>query len=99
MKKIDRFKIKFKRRVFKIFIVSIIVVFVFKLLDIQRINLNKEKELLDLKIKTQIKINENNILQQQIDSGMSDEFIENYARQKLNMAYPEERIFSIISKN
>ena len=75
----------------------IIVIFLIKLLDIQQKNIKKENELQEIKSKTEAKIRENESLQNKIDSGFTDEFVENFAREHLNMSYPNERGFTIIS--
>ncbi len=89
--------IKLRRKAFKLFMISIIVIFLIKLLDVQQKNIKKENELQEIKKKTEAKIRENEDLQNKIDSGFTDEFVENFARENLNMSYPNERGFTIIS--
>lgn len=53
----------------------------------------KEQELAELQIQVQQQTQENQELQQLIDSGDEDAFVERIAREKLGYARPNERVF------
>ena len=98
MKSVKIFKTKLKRFLLKISIILLIFVFVLKLLNLQNTNIKKEKELEELNKKVEDKIKENEYLNQQIRSNMSDSYKEKYARENLDMIKAGERVVFDVSK-
>lgn len=94
-------KIRKKKRrkiFFKLVLIFFICVIVFKLVMIQ-INISKkQRELNELNQKVSYQTEQNDILKQQINSGITDEYIEKVAREKLNLVSPFERIFVDVTR-
>ena len=89
---------RFKKLVFRLFFVVFAVWLVFNLVGVQTSISKKSHELdaLREKVKTQTKKNE--LLQQQLDFGITDEYIAKVAREKLNLVSPLERVFIDVAK-
>ncbi len=87
-----------KKNLFKIFIIILTVIFILKLIKLQNNNIRKEKELAEINKKVEDQIKENQYIQKQINSNMSNEYKENYAREELNMIRPNERVVFDITK-
>ncbi len=82
----------------KILIFSLILIFLFKLINIQNKNIKKQKELEEYEKKLSGKIKENEKIKKEIKEGMSDKYKEEYARRELNMAKAGERIIFDVTK-
>lgn len=86
---------------FRFLLKSFVVLFVFYFL-IQFIVMgaqirDKQQELATLKLQAQEQRLTNDELQNLLDSGLTDEYIERIARDKLGLAYQGERVFIDIS--
>lgn len=91
-------KNKFKHRLFtkKIFKLAVVLFFVFmsaKIFLIQAQNLESKEELQTLQKKLDNLVAENKNLENQIEMGLTSEFVEKTARNKLKMVSPQERVF------
>lgn len=93
-------KVKKKRRwILNLSILLILFILIFQLIVIQINILDKKNELSSLQEELSSLQSQNDSLQSQIDNGLSDSYIENVAREKLNYVSPFERIFiDIIGK-
>lgn len=92
------FKIKLKRVLTKFLIVFLIIFFIFKLVEIQKKNMLKEKELKEYNKKIEEQTKKNEYLKSQMNSKVSDEYKEKYAREKLDMTKVGERVIYDITK-
>lgn len=86
-------KIKLRRMILKLSLVFLILLFTYKLINIQSINIKKEKELKELNNKISTNIKNNEILKKQIKFNVTDDFKESYARKNLDMIKNGERVF------
>jgi len=93
MKNFTIFSIYFRRLLLKVFIVSLSVIFLFRLVKLQNNTMKKETEIKGLTEKLEEKVKENEVLEKQIEKGVSDKATEEYAREKLNMIKKGERVF------
>lgn len=91
-------KIKLKRILTKILILFLIAFFVFKLIDIQKRNIKKERELKEYNKKIEEQIKKNEYLKDQMNSKVSDDYKEKYARENLDMTKVGERVIYDITK-
>lgn len=98
MKNFKILKTRLIKILIKILISFLILVFLFKLINIQNKNIKKQKELEEYEKKVSDKIKENEKIKQEIEKGMSDEYKEQYAREELNMAKAGERIIFDVTK-
>ena len=89
-----KFKKLFSRLLFVIFAMWL----VFSLVGIQTNISKKSHELNALKEKVKNQTQKNELLQQQLDFGITDEYIARVAREKLNLLFPLERIFIDVAK-
>ena len=92
--------IKRKRRKFVLRLLFVICVMwlVFNLVSIQASISKKHRELNVLKEKVSIQTKQNELLQRQLDFGITDEYIAKVAREKLNLLSPLERVFVDVAK-
>ena len=58
----------------------------------------KQRELGVLREKVDVQIHQNQSLQKQLDFGVTDKYIAELARKKLNLVLPSERIFIDVTK-
>ncbi len=98
MKNFKLLKTRLIKILIKILISFLILVFLFKLINIQNKNIKKQKELEEYEKKVSDRIKENEKIKQEIEKGMSDEYKEQYAREELNMAKAGERIIFDVTK-
>lgn len=91
-------KNNFKQKKILKFLLKLFVLSYFTFLSFQACcyiinNLKKEKELDSLKRNLNSKVYDNEKLKQQIETGFTDELIQQKARDELNMVGPYERVF------
>lgn len=101
---VKRKKSNFKKNIFIKKILKLIIIVFFLLVSIKIYltfikNLKSEEELQNLNKKLSEIIAENNQLEQQINIGLTDEFVEKKARYNLGMIAPGERVFFNITTN
>lgn len=92
------FNIKLKRILVKFLILFFIIFFIFKLIDVQKKNIKKEKELKEYNKKIEEQTKKNEYLKTQMNSKLTDEYKEKYAREKLDMTKMGERVIYDITK-
>lgn len=98
MFKVRNSRQKSKRWIFKIFLVFFAVCVIVQLVGVH-VNISKKhKELNVLREKLDVQIQQNQLLQKQLDFGVTDEYIAKVAREKLNLVIPSERIFIDVTK-
>lgn len=98
MFKVRNSRQKSKRWIFKMFLVFFAVCVVIELVNVH-INISrKQKELNALREKLDVQVQQNQLLQKQLDFGVTDEYIAKVAREKLNLVLPSERIFVDVTK-
>lgn len=91
-------KRKFSRWIFRIFLIFCAVCLVVQIVNIH-INISqKQRELNALHEKVNVQIRQNQLLQKQLDFGVTDQYIAELARKKLNLVLPSERIFIDVTK-
>ena len=98
MKNSKIFRIHLIRTISKIFIFSLILVFLFKLINIQNKNIRKQKKLNEYERRLEEKKIENEKIKKEIKEELTDEYREKYARENLNMTKKGERIIYDITK-
>ncbi len=86
-------KIKIRRTILKLSLIFLILIFTYKLINIQSANIKKEQELKKLNDEITTNIKNNEILKKQIKFNATDDFKENYARKNLDMIKNGERVF------
>lgn len=98
MFKVRNSRQKFKRWIFKIFLVFFAACVTVQLVGVHVNIAKKQKELNALREKLDIQVQQNQLLQKQLDFGVTDEYIAQVAREKLNLVMPSERIFIDVTK-
>ncbi len=98
MKKFELLKTRLVKILIKFFISFLILIFLFKLINIQNKNIKKQKELEEYEKKISEKLKENEKIKKEIKKGMSDEYKEQYARGELNMTKAGERVIFDVTK-
>ena len=76
----------------------LVAFFIFKVVDIQKKNIKKEKELKEYNKKIEEQTKHNEYLKNQMKSRLSDEYKEKYAREKLDMTKVGERVIYDVTK-
>ncbi len=99
MRKLKFWSVRIRRFAIKILIVILSVIFLFKLIKVQKINIEKEKELENITKKVEEKNLENAYLQKKIEDGIDEEYLENYARENLGMTRINERVIVDVPNN
>ena len=89
---------KFRKLIFRFLLVAFAVWLVFNLVGVQTSISKKSHELNALKEKVKIQSQKNELLQRQLDFGITDEYIAKVAREKLNLVFPLERVFIDVAK-
>ncbi len=91
-------KRKFRKWIFRIFLMFFAVCLVVQIVNIH-INISqKQRELVALQEKVDVQVRQNQSLQKQLDFGVTDKYIAELARKKLNLVLPSERIFIDVTK-
>lgn len=98
MKNVRLLKARLIKMLIKILIFSLILVFLFKLINVQNENIKKQKELEEYGKKVSEKTKENEKIKKEIKRGMSDEYKEQYARKELNMTKAGERVIFDVTR-
>ena len=89
---------KFKKLIFRLLFVIFATWLVFNLVSVQTSISKKRNELNLLKEKVTIQTKQNELLQRQLDFGITDEYIAKVAREKLSLLSPLERVFIDVTK-
>ena len=89
---------KFKKLIFRLLFVVFAIWLVFNLVGVQTSISKKSQELNALKEKVKTQAQKNELLQRQLDFGITDEYIAKVAREKLNLLFPLERVFIDVTK-
>lgn len=89
---------KFKKLVFRLLFVVFAMWLVFNLVGVQTSISKKSHELDALREKVKAQAKKNEMIQQQLDFGITDEYIAKVAREKLNLVSPLERVFIDVAK-
>lgn len=89
---------KSKRWIFRIFLIFFATCVVVQLVNVHVNISRKQKELNALREKLDVQVQQNQLLQKQLDFGVTDEYIAKIAREKLNLVLPSERIFIDVTK-
>lgn len=91
-------KRKFRRWVFITLLIFFAICLVVQIVTI-RVNISKkQRELNVIREKLDIQTRQNQSLQKQLNFGVTDEYIAELARKKLNLVLPSERIFIDVTK-
>ena len=91
-------KRKLMKWVFRIFLIFFAVCLAVQIVNIY-INISrKQRELVALREKVDMQVRQNQSLQKQLDFGVTDKYIAELARKKLNLVLPSERIFIDVTK-
>lgn len=93
MRSVKLFKVKLNRFIVKFSIIILLIIFVIKLINLQQTNNKKREELKNINKQIETVVKENLYLKQQIQSNLTDEYKEKYARENLDMVKTGERIF------
>lgn len=95
MKKVrtKRTKKKTKALLFKAALVLLTVFVVFQLISLQSSISKKQQQLVSLETQVSELSSENEQMQQQLDQGVTEEYIESVAREQLGYVSPFERVF------
>ena len=88
-----RIKKKTKARLFKLALILLTAIVVIQLISLQNSISQKQQQLVSLETKTSELSAENEQMQQQLDEGVTDEYIEEVAREQLGYISPFERVF------
>lgn len=88
-----RIKKKTKARLFKLALILLTAIVVIQLISLQNSISQKQQQLVSLETKTSELSAENEQMQQQLDEGVTDEYIEEVAREQLGYVSPFERVF------
>ena len=99
MKNFRIFKFLLIRIILKILIFSLIFIFLFKLINVQNNNIEKQKELEEYEKKLAEAKNENKKIKNQIENKMNDENKEKLAREELNMVKAGEMVIYDVTKD
>lgn len=91
-------KIRLIRIISKILIFSLILVFLFKLINIQNKNIQNQKKLEEYTNELEETKAENEKLIKEINEELTDEYKEKYAREHLNMIKKGERVIYDVTK-
>lgn len=91
-------KIKLKKILIKFLILFLVIFFIFKIIDIQKKNIKREKELKEYIKKIEEQTKKNEYLKNQMNSKINDDYKEKYAREKLDMIKIGERVIYDITK-
>lgn len=98
MFKVRNSKQKFKQWIFRIFLIFFATCVIIQLVTVHVNISRKQRELNALREKVDFQIQQNQLLQKQLDFGVTDEYIVKMAREKLNLVLPSERIFIDVTK-
>lgn len=79
--------------IFKLAVLVFVIAAVGKLVSLQVDIAQKKRELTTLETQKEQLSKENKDLQELLDSGMTDEYVEKIAREKLGYVSPHERVF------
>ncbi len=88
-----RIKKKTKARLFKLALILLTAIVVIQLISLQNSISQKQQQLVSLETQTSELSAENEQMQQQLDEGVTDEYIEEVAREQLGYVSPFERVF------
>ena len=88
-----RIKKKTKARLFKLALILLTAIVVIQLISLQNSISQKQQQLVSLETNTSELSAENEQMQQQLDEGVTDEYIEEVAREQLGYVSPFERVF------
>ena len=88
-----RIKKKTKARLCKLALILLTAIVVIQLISLQNSISQKQQQLVSLETKTSELSAENEQMQQQLDEGVTDEYIEEVAREQLGYVSPFERVF------
>ncbi len=91
-------KRKTRSILFKLALLLLLAVVVFQLVNLQMQISKKSDELQTLQQQVEQQEQENEQLQSQLDNGITDEYIEKIAREKLGYVSPFERIYVDITQ-
>lgn len=91
-------KRKFRKWVFVTFLMFFAICLVVQIVSIHVNISKKQQELNVIREKVDIQTHQNQLLQKQLSFGVTDEYIAELARKKLNLVLPSERIFIDVTK-
>lgn len=98
MFKVRNSRQKSKQWIFRIFLMFFATCIIVQLVNVHVNISRKQREINALREKLDIQIQQNQLLQRQLDFGVTDEYIAKVAREKLNLVLPSERIFIDVTK-